>query len=184
MKYKNAGVFCDSPGGADKYLANITLTRRPSARKVKYSTKADKYLLQLSSKSSSNEADKKPEQEIKERQLLRITLDYRNLNHATLNNTTISLPTLQSIESNFEGSLVSTLDLSNCFYSIQLDEASKLYFNFFMMNEIWSHKVFTQGWSGSPKVSRDAIDETFSMKVLRRFLMLKNKTKSFLLSII
>ena len=90
---------------------------------------------------------------------------HRSLNWATLNDTTISLLTLQSIESNFEGSLVSTLDLSNCFYSIQLDESSKMYFNFFMIYVIWSHEVLSQGWSGSPKVSRDAIDETFSVKI-------------------
>ena len=92
MKYKNAGVFCDSPGGADKYLVNITLTH-PSARELKFSTKVDKYLSWLLRKSSSNEAEKKPEQEAKERQLFRLTLDYRNLNRATLNDTTISLPT-------------------------------------------------------------------------------------------
>ena len=58
MKYKNAGVFCDSPGGADKYLANITLTRRPSARKLKYSTKQDKYLSQIKDKHKPNQTHK------------------------------------------------------------------------------------------------------------------------------
>ena len=111
MKYKNSGVFCDSKSGADKYLANITLTRRPSARELKLSTKADKYLSELSNKSDSKNADKKkankkkddkkPEADQKQGQLFRITLDYRNLNRAMLNDTTISLPTLQSIESHF-----------------------------------------------------------------------------------
>ena len=129
MKYKDSGVFCDSKSGADKYLANITLTWRMSARALKSSTKADKYLSLLSDKSSnSKKNDKNPASSQVERQLYRITLDYRNLNRATLNDTTISLPMLQSIESNFEGSIVTTLDLSNCFYSIELDEESKQYF--------------------------------------------------------
>ena len=44
MKYKNACVFCGSLGAADKYLANNTLTRRPSACELKHSMKADKYI--------------------------------------------------------------------------------------------------------------------------------------------
>ena len=180
MKYKQSVVFCDSVSGADRYLANITLTRRPSARELKFSTKADKYLSRLSDKASNSKKDDNnpvPPSQV-ERQLYRITLDYRDLNRATLNDTTISLPTLQSIESNFEGSIVTTLDLFNCFYSIELDEESKQYFNFFMQNEIWTHNVLAQGWSGSPKISRDAVDQTFSVKMLTKFLALK-KIKDF-----
>ena len=63
--------------------------------------------------------------------------------------------------------------MANNLYRIKLDEESKQYFNFFMQNEIWTHIVLAQGWSGSPKVSRDAIDETFSVKMLTKFLILK-----------
>ena len=85
-----------------------------------------------------------------ERQLYRITVEYRNLNRATLNDTT----------------------------SIELDKESKQYFNFFMQNEIWTNNVLAQSWSGSPKISRDAIEETFSVKMLNKFLILK-KIKDF-----
>ena len=42
-----------------------------------------------------------------------------------------------------------------------------------MQNKIWTHEVLAQGWSGSLKVSRDEIDETFSVKMLTKFLFLK-----------
>ena len=75
MKYKDSGVFCDSKSGADKYIANITLTQRPSARELKFSTQADKYLSRLSDKSNSKKDDKNPASDQTERQLNCITLD-------------------------------------------------------------------------------------------------------------
>ena len=151
MKYKESGVFCDSRSGADKCLANITLTQRPSAHELKFSTKDDKYLSRLSDKASNSKKDNNnPASSQAERQLYRINVDYRNLNRATLNDTT----------------------------SIELDKESKQYFNFFMQNEIWTNNVLAQSWSGSPKISRDAIEETFSVKMLNKFLILK-KIKDF-----
>ena len=82
-------------------------------------------------------------------------MDYSNLNRATLNDTTISL-------------LVSTLDLSNCFHSIELDEA-----RFGLM------RFRLKDGRAVPKSAGKQIVETFSVKVLTKFLILKNKTKDF-----
>ena len=41
-KYFQADVFSFSDGGEDKYCSNITLTRRPQAKEVNETTKADK----------------------------------------------------------------------------------------------------------------------------------------------
>ena len=42
--YKKSNVFIDSIGGSDRYCSNITLTKRPTAKESKFTTKADKNL--------------------------------------------------------------------------------------------------------------------------------------------
>ena len=146
--YKESNVFIDSIGGSDCYCANITLTKRPTAKESKFATKADKNLEKTRPKTT-------PDASVTEEwQLYRLTIDLCLCNKATQNDVTICLPTLQSIESSFEGCHVSTLDLSNQFYSVELDEASRKYFNFYVVDSVWTHKMLPQGWSASPAIAR------------------------------
>ena len=179
-KYKDAGLFSDSTGLADKYCANITLVLRNQIKEIKKSTKADKYIQRKSPNKVSVEETRPLEPEKKDsqssRNLYRMTIDFRDLNRATLNEKTCQLPSIQSIESSFHDSYVSTLDLSNCYPSILIDENSRNYFNFYMENEIWNHSRVAQGWCGSLTACQKAVSWTFRDEVLQKFVISKALT--------
>ena len=79
--YKAASVFIDSPGGSDRHCANITLTKRPTAKESKFATKADKKLEKVKTRQNSTPDASTTE----DRQLFRLTIDLRLSNKATKN---------------------------------------------------------------------------------------------------
>jgi hypothetical protein len=171
--YKANNVFLIADKGIDRYIANIALTKRPATKGQKFSNKADKNADKINRKKQE-----KPTEQVKgnePRQLYRLSIDFRNVNKATLNDCTISLPTLQSIENSFQGCFISTFDITNCFYNIKMNQRSQKYFNFYAKNEIWQHDSLPPGWSSSPKFCNNAMAETFKTKVLQIFL--KTKTE-------
>ena len=90
-KYISAGVFQPSIGGADHYCANLTLTKRPSAHESRFDTLADKNQARV------NRVIKPENDRDGDKQLVRLTVDLRLVNSMTLNDSTICLPTFQSI---------------------------------------------------------------------------------------
>ena len=74
-----------------------------------------------------------------------MTLDFRLLNLVTLNEKTAQLPSIQSIEAIFVNANVTTIDLSNCYPSIEIAESSRNYFNFFVEDQVWRHARPAQG---------------------------------------
>ena len=153
QSYRANNVFAIADEGIDRYTANITLTKRPATKEQKFSTKADKNADKVNRK--KQEKPTEPPKETSQRQLYRLSIDFRSVNKATLNDCTISLPTLQSIENSFQGCYISTFDISNCFYHLKLNQKSKKYFNFYARNEIWRHDSLPQGWTSSPKFCND-----------------------------
>ena len=181
--YRDNAVFDLADEGIDKYCANIMLTKRPTTKEQKFSTKADKNAAKINLKNSSSNQDPQSAQvpsdiqmhQEKQRQLYRLSIDFRSVNKATLNDCTIQLPTLQSIENAFQGCLISTFDISNAFYNIELEPYSTRFFNFFVRSEIWCHMRLPQGWSAAPKFCSDAIQATFTKAVLKEFLDTKSE---------
>ena len=160
-------------GGVDKYACNITLTRRPAAKEMKFATRADKNIARLKEKSQSASTKQTHNKDPKDKQedsvLYRLTIDMRTLNSATRNDTTIVLPTIESIERDFHGCNVTTLDLSNMFYNIKVNDNSTQFFNFYVEESVWSHSSLPQGWCASPKFARDAMIITFAPEVMKDF---------------
>ena len=78
-----------------------------------------------------------------------MTIDFRSINAVTTNEKTSQLPSIQSIEANFQNSYVSTVDFVKCFPSIEIEESSRSYFNFYVEHEIWHHGWLSQGWCAS-----------------------------------
>ena len=103
-----------------------------------------------------------------------MTIDFRAINQVTLNEKTSQLPSLQSIEANFHNALVSTIDLSNCYPSIEIEENSRNFFNFYVEHEVWHHARLPQGWSASLAIAQRAVLWTFRDAVLQEFLATKN----------
>ena len=104
-----------------------------------------------------------------ERTLFRLTIDMRPINLSTRNDTTLVLPSIQTIERSFHDSFVSTYDLSNMFYGITLNEDSTQYFNFYVEDSIWGHERLPQGRTALPKFGRDAMVKTFSPETLQEW---------------
>ena len=89
-QYEEVGVFGPKIGGSDQFCANLLLTKRPNAHESRFHILADK---------NQNKVENKLVQEVEAgKQLVRLICDLRLANGATLNNTTISLPTFQSTQ--------------------------------------------------------------------------------------
>ena len=144
-------------GGVDNYACNITLTRSPAAKEMKYASRADKNVARLHERSQSASTKQQHNKDTKkeDRVLYRLTIDMRTLNSATRNDTTIVLPTIECIERDFYGCNITTLDLSNMFCNIKVNANSTRFFNFYVEESVWTHGLLPQGWCASPKFARD-----------------------------
>jgi hypothetical protein len=91
------------------------------------------------------------------------------INQVTLNEKTSQLPSIQAIENNFHNAIVSTIDLSNCYPTIELEESSRKFFNFYVEEKVWQHNGLAQGWSASVAICQCAVLWTFRVKVLKKF---------------
>ena len=143
LKYKDSGLFEISTGLSDDYCANITLVLRNQIKEQRDNSKAGKYVAKQEIKRSQSPTTNKqpsksdptpldPSTPDSQRSLYRMTLDFRLLNLVTLNEKTAQLPSIQNIEANFFNAHVTTVDLSNCYPSIEIAKSSRNYFNFFL----------------------------------------------------
>ena len=123
---------------------------------------------------SHNEQQPNKDNNKEDRVLYRITIDMRTLNSATRNDTTIVLPTIESIERDFHGCNITTLDLSNMFYNIKVHRNSTRFFNFYVEELVWTHEALPQGWCASPKLARDAMIITFAPEVMQDYMKENN----------
>ena len=176
--YFENGVFKQAIEGVDKYVCNITLTRRPQAKEERCQTRADKNIVKQREKEEQKNK-RKPSQDYssnlaEERTLYRLTIDMRQINLSTRNDTTLVLPSIQTIERSFHNSHISTYDLSNMFYGITLKEDSTQFFNFYVEDTIWGHERLPQGWTASPKFGKDAMVKTFSPETLQEWRQKNN----------
>ena len=99
-------------------------------------------------------------------------IDFRNLNSVTTNQRTSQLPSIQAMEINFHDAFVTTIDLANCYLSIEIKEA----FNFYVESEIWHHSRLPQGWGPSLQIAQCAINWTFKDSTLQLFILTKKLT--------
>ena len=131
LKYKDSGLFAHSTGLADHYCSNLTLVLRNQVKEQRSNTKADKNLQKHANKAhpTPSKLDTQPldsdSTSDAQRSLYRMTIDFRSVNAVTTNENTSQLPSIQSIEANFQNAYVSTVDLSNCYPSIEIDENSR-----------------------------------------------------------
>ena len=97
-------------------------------------------------------------------------LDFRMINQITLNEKTSQLPSIQAIERNFHNAIVYTVDLSNCYPTIELEESSRKFFNFYVEDEVWQHNRLAQGWNASLSICQREVLWTFRDQVLFDFM--------------
>jgi hypothetical protein len=80
------------------------------------------------------------------------------------------LPSIPSIEANFHNAFVSTIDLANCYPSIEIEESSRNFFNIYVEHEVWHHARLPQGWSASLAIAQHAVLWTFRDTALQDFV--------------
>ena len=172
--YKNSGLFEDSTGRADTHAANITLVLKQHGRELNDKSKATKNQIKHKMKQQVQDNSTTPDQDTAPS--FRMTIDMRNVNRCSENETSAHLPSIQAIESSFHNSIVSTLDVKNCYPSIELDKDSRSYFNFWMLSDLWQHQSLAQGWAPSLAATQRALAFTFRDQVLEDFKKLKGLT--------
>ena len=157
-KYKQAGLFQLSTGLQDTFCANLTLVLKATTKETRDTTKAIRNMLkhQLKSNTSSthfpqltnSDKTQQPNTDTPPQASYRATIDFRNLNRVSLNDTTAFLPSIQSVETAFGDSIVSTLDIKNCYPTILIAQESRNFFNFYgPSNQVWTHCATMQGWA-------------------------------------
>ena len=99
----------------------------------------------------------------------RAAFDYKTLNSQIKDVGKLSLPTLSKIEQSVTNCHVSSLDLKNQFFSIELQPESKPKTNFYYQNQIYQHERLPMGLSSSPYIATMAMNYTFSDSVLEKF---------------
>ena len=126
-QYEENGVFGPTIGGSDQFCANLMLTKRPNAHESRFSTLADK---------NQNKVDRKLSQEVEAgEQLVRLPCDPRLDNGATLNDTTISLPTFQSTEAALQGCHITILAVSNMFFTSKIVTGRSIFLTFIILKK-------------------------------------------------
>ena len=80
------------------------------------------------------------------------------------------------MEVNFQNAFVSTIDLANCYPSIEIKENLQDYFNFYVENEIWNHGKLPQGWCASLQIAQRAVLWTFRDSTLADFISSRGLT--------
>ena len=137
-----SGLFEISQGGSDTYCANITLLLCNQIKEQRCESKTDKYLLKQQSSAPLSKLDTQPlkldDSADSGKSLYRMTLDFRMINQITLNEKTSQLPSIQAIENNFYDAIVSTVDLSNCYPTIKLEESSRKFLTSMLRNKFGS----------------------------------------------
>ena len=61
------------------------------------------------------------------------------------------------MEVNFHDAFVTTIDLANCYPSIEIKESSRDFFNFYVESEICHHLRLPEGWGPSLQIAHTAI---------------------------
>ena len=165
-----AGVFGLSTGDHERFLANANIVPKlETTDQIQLNSKADRYIARVAPLE-----DKR----VNLASGWRAAIDYKDLNAITEEVGRIQLPTLKEVEEACKGSLISSYDLKNQYYAIEIEEAHRSKTNFFWKNNIWLSKRLAMGLSNAPYIAFQAMKFSFRKEVLQQFLE-KNNIKDF-----
>ena len=166
----NAGVFGLSTGDHDRYLANTNIVPKlETTEQIQLNSKADKYIARVA-----------PEEDRRTNLAsgFRAAIDYKRLNEITEDIGKIQLPTLKEVEESVRGSLVSTVDLKNQYYAVDIEPEHQSKTNFYYKNAIWMSKKLAMGLANAPFIAFMAMKFSFRDEMLKQFLEI-NKITDF-----
>ena len=96
----------------------------------------------------------------------RPTVDMSDLNKAIINVSKSVLPTPEEIFQTLAGKVVSSVDLSNAYFTIELSEESKKYCNFYVGTKIFTFNRLVQGLVSAPSQFLYLMNRIFSNTAL------------------
>ena len=100
----------------------------------------------------------------------RVVIDFSDINQKSLGRKYISLQHNHEIINNLSDCYLSSIDLTQFFHQLPLDQNSRNKFNFYWKDKILSYNVLAQGHRESPFFSTVATKLTFSQEGLKLFL--------------
>ena len=133
------------------------ISKLESADEIRLLSKADKHVARMQAGAASTASG------------FRAAFDYKNLNSQLKDVGKLSLPTLAEVEQSIKGCHVSSLNLKNQFFSIELDAPSRNKTNFYWGTQILIHYRLPMGLASSPYIAMMAMQFTFSDAMLLKF---------------
>ena len=161
--FTESGLFEPSPSQHEKYCANLNIVPKiVDGSELRFLTKADKYIAKHTNKELQNQSTG-----------FRAAIDLTTLNSIIPDTGKLSLPSISEIQTKTRDCLVSTIDLSNQFFSIHLEPSSRSKTNFYFRGKVLRHTRLPQGLKSSPYLATQAMNYTFGKMVFRKFLQEK-----------
>ena len=145
---EQAGIIQRADGHSLHMLTNVILVPKTNRN---MSTKADKLFLK--------HKGVLPEK-------FRFCSDLRPVNEAICNKTTIAMISPEQIIARMSNCIISSLDITQAFFSIELTESSRKYMGFYVGNKVYKYCRLPQGMSLSPAIFITLMAEIFSPKML------------------
>ena len=132
-----------------KAVSNVVMIKKNEGR-----TKAEKFLNKMKKE--------------KEDPVWRMTIDARNLNNALINVPLTTVPMIDHILQKVRGKIVSQMDFTQAFFSLEVTDESKPYLCFHVNGQVYTFNRLLQGLKSSPAIFIMTANETFSDGSLRR----------------
>ena len=155
-------VISLSTGLQEKYLANLNLVlKAPEDSLSKSPSKADKHVQKF------NQIHNEPK-------TYRATVDYTSLNKALLDLPAFTTPSISEIREFCRGKLLTSMDIANAFFAIEINREDRPKTNFYFHNQVYCFNRLVQGAKNSPAFLQRALNCTFTTESLKRFLVKYN----------
>ena len=99
----------------------------------------------------------------------RLCIDYRRLNSILIAPSKVILPSLSEIRSFCRGKILSSFDLKDFFFSIELSSNSQQYTSFYYKKTLYKMMRLGQGLAASPFYAQHALRMTFSDAIFKNW---------------
>ena len=154
---EQAGVFSLSTGEHSRFCSNQNIVPKlESTDELRLLSKADRHVAKMGQKANTASG-------------FRAAFDYSTLNTQLKDVGKLSLPTLTDVEQAVKNCHVSSIDLKNQYFSIELHNESRTKTNFYYRNQIFMHNRLPMGLASSPYIATMAMKYTFNDAVLEKF---------------
>ena len=137
------------------FVSNILAVAKPNSLNI-LNSKFDKHVLKGSGENLNRS---------------RLCIDIRNLNKRISQPPPVALPKLSDVKFSLHNHLLSTLDISSMFYSVQVDNASSKFLGFYSPfdDQIFLFRCLIMGLANAPYIAVSALRMLFTEENWQKF---------------